>query len=110
MRAPGASSRWPDFRNSPNRTSENSVKAKFAQCGFSALGPSFFDATAPAETRAHRSDGQCQRIRLRHLLYPATTSSTRIVYCLRTADKAFDTNIVCFSFLRDLQEKRRADE
>jgi hypothetical protein len=32
------------------RTSQNSVKAKFAQCGFSALGPSFFDATAPAET------------------------------------------------------------
>ena len=63
------------------RTSENSVLAKFAQCDFSALGPSFFDATAPAQTRAHLSDGRCQRICLRHLLYPATTSNTRIVYC-----------------------------
>jgi hypothetical protein len=33
-----------------------------------------------------------------------------IVYCLRTADKALDTNIVGFSFLRVLQQKRRADE
>ena len=32
------------------------------------------------------------------------------VYCLRTADKAFDTNIVYFSFLQDLQAKKRADE
>jgi hypothetical protein len=31
------------------RTSENAVNTKFAQCGFSALGPSFFDGTAPAE-------------------------------------------------------------
>src|SRR5215208_7738614 len=53
--------------------------AKFAQCGFSALVPSVFDATAPAQTRAHLSDGQCQRICLRHLLYPATTSSMRMV-------------------------------
>src|SRR5918995_2701183 len=58
------------------RTSENSVLAKFAECGFSALVPSFFDGAAPAETRAHGSDGQCQRSRLRHLLYPTTTSST----------------------------------
>src|ERR671910_31800 len=71
------------------RTSENSVWAKFAECGFSALGPSFFDGTAPANTLAHHSDGQCQRSRLRHLLYPATTCSmpmprTRLwvrVYC-----------------------------
>ena len=33
-----------------------------------------------------------------------------IVYCLRTADKALDTNIVVFSFLRVLQAKKRADE
>src|SRR5215216_4183910 len=33
-----------------------------------------------------------------------------IVYCLRTADKALDTNIVVFSFLLDLQENQRADE
>ena len=33
-----------------------------------------------------------------------------IVYCLRTADKASDTNIVGFSFLRVLQEKKGADE
>jgi integrase len=32
------------------------------------------------------------------------------VYCLRTADKAPDTNIGGFSFLRDLQAKQRADE
>jgi len=53
------------------RTSENSVTAKFTECGFSTLGPSFFDGTAPAETWAHRSDGQCQRIHLR----PAHTCS-----------------------------------
>ena len=33
-----------------------------------------------------------------------------IVYCLRTADKAPDTNTEVFIFLRYLQEKRRADE
>ena len=33
-----------------------------------------------------------------------------IVYCLRTADKAPDTNTEVFIFLQDLQEKRRADE
>jgi hypothetical protein len=32
------------------------------------------------------------------------------VYCLRTADKAPDTNIERYSLLRDLQEKQRADE
>ena len=32
-----------------------------AQCGFSALGPSFFDGAAPANTRAHLSDGKCHR-------------------------------------------------
>src|SRR5829696_3519508 len=73
---------------------------------------------ATAETQAHRSDGQCQRSRLRHPLYPTTTSSTPMprrrlwdrVYCLRTADKSFDTNIVCFSFSQDLQENQRVDE
>jgi hypothetical protein len=50
--------------------------AKLAECGYSSLGPSFFDGTAPAETQAHRSDGQCQRFLLRHLLYPTTTCST----------------------------------
>src|SRR5215208_3273174 len=40
---------------------------------------------------------------------PSTTLWDR-VYCLRTADKALDTIIVCFAFLRDLQEKQRADE
>ena len=34
----------------------------------------------------------------------------RIVYCLRTADKALGTNIGGFSFLLDLQENQRADE
>src|SRR5829696_66370 len=58
------------------RTSENSVRAKFAVFNFSALGRSSFDCAAPAQTRAHRPDGQCQRIRQRHLLYPATTCST----------------------------------
>ena len=33
-----------------------------------------------------------------------------IVYCLRTADKAPDTNIGAFLFLRVLQVKQRADE
>jgi hypothetical protein len=33
-----------------------------------------------------------------------------IVYCLRTADKASDTNLGGFSFLQDLQAKERADE
>jgi hypothetical protein len=49
------------------RASENSVKRKsnFRDCGFSALGRSFFDGAAPAKTRAHLSDAQCQRIRLK---------------------------------------------
>ena len=46
------------------RTSENSVKAKFEESIFYALGRSFFDGAAPTETQAHRSDSQCQRIRL----------------------------------------------
>jgi len=33
-----------------------------------------------------------------------------IVYCLRTADKALDTNTEAFIFLQDLQVKKRADE
>src|SRR5215213_5146178 len=37
MRAPGASSRWPDFRSSPKFGSENSVNAKFAEFPFYAL-------------------------------------------------------------------------
>jgi hypothetical protein len=65
------------------RTSD-SLHKKFCRIGpgqhprisFSALGRSFFDGGAPTQTRVHRSDGQCQRIRLRHLLYPATTCST----------------------------------
>jgi len=57
------------------RTSENSVRAKFALFNFSALGRSSFDGAAPNQTRAHRPDGQCQKIRLRHLLCPATTCS-----------------------------------
>jgi hypothetical protein len=102
------------------RASEKSVKRKsnFRECGFSALGLSFFDGGAPAKTRAHLSDAQCQRIRLSHLLYPPTTCSTPMprrrlwarVYCCHTADKDLDTNFVGFSFLRDLQEKERADE
>jgi hypothetical protein len=32
------------------------------------------------------------------------------VYCLRTADKASDARNGGFLFLRDLQEKQRADE
>jgi hypothetical protein len=106
------------WRELPARTSQNSVKAKFAECGFSALGPSFFDGTVPAQTRAHRSDGKCHR----GFAYTTCCSpqplvarqcqgrSFGIVYCLRTADKALDTNIVDFSFLRDLQENQRADE
>ena len=58
------------------RPSENAVEAKFVEFSFSALGRSFFDGAAPAETRLHRSDGPCQRIRLRHLLCPATICST----------------------------------
>jgi hypothetical protein len=46
------------------------------ELGFSALGRSFFDGAAPVETRVHRSDGQCQRSRPHHLLYPATTCTT----------------------------------
>src|SRR5215211_9302867 len=77
-----------------------------------------FDGTAPAQTRAHRSDGKCHR----GFAYATCCSpqplvacqcqgrSFGIVYCLRTADKALDTNIVVFSFLRDLQENQRADE
>jgi hypothetical protein len=60
----------------------------FGEFLFLAFGRSFFDGAAPAETRAHRSDGQCQRFRLHHLLYPLTTCSTPmlgrgfgIVYC-----------------------------
>jgi hypothetical protein len=92
-------------------TSENSVHAKFPELPFSALGRSLFDGTAPTEIRAHLSDDQCQRICLRHLLYPATTSSMRIVYCLRTADKALDTNIGGFRFtgFAGKSESRRAD-
>src|SRR5215208_2974708 len=77
-----------------------------------------FDGTAPAQTRAHRSDGKCHR----GFAYTTCCSPQPlvarqcqgrgfwIVYCLRTADKALDTNIVVFSFLRDLQENQRADE
>jgi hypothetical protein len=50
--------------------------AKFAVFNFSALGRSFFEGGAPTQTRAHRPASQCHRIRLRHLLYPATTCST----------------------------------
>jgi hypothetical protein len=99
-------------------TSENPINAKFVEFGFSRLGRSFFDGAPPAETRADRSDGQCQRISLRQPLHPATTCSTPMprmrlwdrVYCCPTADKAPDMNIGGFSFLRDLQEKQRADE
>src|SRR5688572_2301617 len=38
----------------------------FGEFVFSASERSFFDGTAPAETRAHRSDSQHQRILLRH--------------------------------------------
>src|ERR687897_3072380 len=79
------------------RASETSVKRKstFRDCGFSALGRSFFDGAAPAKTRAHLSDAQCQRIRLSHLLYSPTTCSTPMprrrlwarVYCCPTAAK-----------------------
>jgi hypothetical protein len=34
-----------------------------------------FRGAAPTETRTHRSDGQRQRVHLRHLLYPATRRS-----------------------------------
>jgi hypothetical protein len=55
---------------------ERPFLAKFAVFNFSALGLSFFDGAAPAQTRAYRPASQCQRIRLRHLLCPATTRST----------------------------------
>src|SRR5919112_825785 len=92
--------------------------AKFAECSFSVLRPSFFDGTAPAQNRAHRSDGQCYRIRLRHLLYATTTSSTPMprtrlwdrVYCCPTAAKPLVSALRVLAFLRDLQEKKRADE
>ena len=43
-------------------------------------------------------------------LCPATTSSMRILYCLRSAEKALGTKIGGFSFLLVLQENQRADE
>jgi hypothetical protein len=59
-----------------------------------------------------------ERRKAGHLLYPPTTCSTPMprtrlwarVYCLHTAAKDLDTNIVGFSFLRVLQENQRADE
>jgi hypothetical protein len=93
------------------RTSENSVTAKFTECGFSTLGPSFFDGTAPAETWAHRSDGQCQRIHLR----PAHTCSaprqgTRLCTGSSTAAKLPVERAGHSTFLLFLQVKKRADE
>ncbi len=58
------------------RPFSDSLKTKFAQSIIQELGRSLFDGAPPAETRAHRSDGQCQRIRLRQPLHPATTCST----------------------------------
>ena len=43
-------------------------------------------------------------------LCPATTSSMRILYCLRSAEKALGTKIGGFSFLLVLQENQRTDE
>jgi hypothetical protein len=58
------------------RPFSDSLKTKFAQSIIQEHGRSLFDGAPPAETRAHRSDGQCQRIRLRQPLHPATTCST----------------------------------
>jgi hypothetical protein len=58
------------------RPFSDSLKTKFAQSIIQELGRSLFDGAPPAETRAHRSDGQRQRIRLRQPLHPATTCST----------------------------------
>jgi hypothetical protein len=78
---------WPVWTGAM-RTSENSVMAKFAELSFSALGRSSFDGAAPAETQAHRSDDQCQRICPRPCctLQPLVASRCRgqgfrIVYC-----------------------------
>src|SRR5215208_3583852 len=60
----------------PQNPFSDSFWAKFAVLNSSAPGRSFFDGAAPTQTRAHRSDRQCQRIILRHLRYPATTRST----------------------------------
>jgi hypothetical protein len=72
-----------------------------------ALGRSFFDGAARAETQAHRSDGQ----RARGFAYATCCALHTLVarqgkgrgigiaYCLRTADKAPDKNIGGFSFL-----------
>jgi hypothetical protein len=81
------------------------------------LGTRANDGAAPTQTQPHRSDGQCHRIRLRHLLYPATTCSTPmpgrrlwasllLPYCCQAFDHPTGPPI----FLWDLQEKQRADE
>jgi hypothetical protein len=87
-------------------------KDEFAQSIFQALGRSFLDGATPAQTQAHRSNGRCQRRRLRHLLCPPTICSTPMqrtrfrdrVYCLRTADKAPDVLVGGLLFLLVLQE------
>src|SRR5215212_1696128 len=78
---------------------------------------SFFDGAAPTQTRAHRSDSQCQRISLRQLRYPATTCSTPmprtrlwdsllLTYCLQSA-RHEHRGLLVFT---DFAGKWRADE
>jgi hypothetical protein len=97
------------------RTSENSVNAKFAVISVSALGRT----TAPhpprlghiGQTVDARGFSYATCCTLQHLV--ARQCKGRgfgIVYCRRTADNAPDTNIGDFTFLRVLQEKKRADE
>jgi hypothetical protein len=88
--------------------------AKAVEFGLSALGRSFFDGGAPAETRAHRSDDQYQRIRLRQPLYPAITCSTPMPSMrlwdslLLTEPSTFVSGT--FPFNGICRKKERADE
>src|SRR5215208_1454475 len=101
-------------RRPATSTSENSVWTKFAGFNVSALGRSFFNGGASAQTRAHRPDGQCKRIRLRHLLCPATTCSTPM-QVTRLLDRvcccqAFDHPSGAFYLFTGFAGKKRADE
>src|SRR5215207_7198814 len=106
-------------RRPATSTSENSVWTKFAGFNVSALGRSFFNGGASAQTRAHRPDGQCKRIRQRHLLGPATTCSTPmqgtrlwdsllLTYCLQSPRHEHRVLLVFTGFAGKI-ESRRAD-